>query len=82
MTEEEAAGIASEIKRGKSFGSRFQEMEWGIEYAGDGRFRQWNVDRAHEDVPTEKFLSEEELVEMLKGHSYKNIRRGLWSGFR
>ncbi|NJN55220.1 MAG: hypothetical protein HC804_10950 [Anaerolineae bacterium] len=69
MTGEEAAAFVAQLRAGKRFVTRFQEEEWGLTYAGDGRYHKWTHRPDHESEETlEETLTEPALLNLLTAH--------------
>lgn len=41
MTRQEAEEIVKQVQKGKSFGIKFRNDEWGIRYNASGQFEKW-----------------------------------------
>ncbi len=65
MTNEEAAAFVAQLRAGKRFVTRSQEEEWGLTYAGDGRYRKWT---RHLDQESQETLTEAALLDLLTTH--------------
>lgn len=65
MTNEEAAAFVAELRAGKRFVTRFQEEEWGLNYAGDGRYQRWT---RRPDGESQETLTEATLLDLLTTH--------------
>ncbi len=65
MTSEEAVAFMAQLRAGKRFVTRFQEEEWGLNYAGDGRYHKWSRRPDHE---SQEILTETALLHLLTTH--------------
>ncbi|MBX3059697.1 MAG: hypothetical protein KF770_24875 [Anaerolineae bacterium] len=65
MTNEEAAAFVAQLRAGKRFVTRFQEEEWGLNYAGDGRYQKWT---RRPDGESQETLTEAALLDLLTTH--------------
>ncbi len=76
MTEAEARLIVARLKAGRSFATRFQEQEWGVDPLPDGRFRKWSRDSSYERIErSEETLTEDEAVRLFILYNYPMIKR-------
>ncbi|MCL4263985.1 MAG: hypothetical protein KJ069_12250 [Anaerolineae bacterium] len=65
MTNEEAAAFVAQLQAGKRFVTRSQEEEWGLTYAGNGRYHKWT---RHLDQESQETLTERALLDLLTTH--------------
>jgi hypothetical protein len=74
MTKSEARKIIKQLKSGKRFITRFQEDEWGIDYLGNGRFRQWSRQGMFEVKESSDEVDETALITLLCKYDYETIK--------
>ena len=77
MTESDAKKIVNELKTGKRFITRFQEDEWGIDYLGNGRFRQWSRQGLFEVKESSEEVDEASIITLLCNYDYETINQRL-----
>ena len=79
MTLTEAQAICNELRSGKSFGTRYQEDEWGLHANTDGTFQRWSRRSLPDgDESSTDILSEEDLIDLLvTWQGYERIKLGL-----
>lgn len=65
MTSEEATAFVAQLQAGKRFVTRFQEEEWGLTYADNGRYHKWS---RHLDQESQETLTETALLDLLTTH--------------
>lgn len=65
MKDEEAAAFVAQLRAGKRFVTRFQEEEWGLTYAGNGRYHKWS---RRLDQDSQETLTEAVLLDLLTTH--------------
>lgn len=82
MNRTEAEQFVSLLKEGRSFVTRFQEQEWGLEYLPDtDRFREWGREEDYGAGTARNFdetITEEQLIEkLMKYYSLEIMKHGL-----
>jgi len=85
MTKKEAQQFVAALQRGKIFGTRFQEEEWGIKYlAEENLFKKWSrrvtfftnsegkMD-AKQDYNEEKMTESSLIAYLMEHYAYKTM---------
>lgn len=79
MTRDEAIRIVAALRAGKTYATRYQEQEWGLEVRPDGTFREWrhqggqDGESSSESTPTE----EEVIANFMEWYEYPRTAAGL-----
>ena len=82
MSRAQAQKILAELKKGRRYGTRFQEQEWGVTYLPDKKkYREWgreaDLSGRTNGSSFEKLLSEEEAIELFMRYNFERTMAGV-----